>query len=232
MTATAPATPTPIRPTEAVAPPEATSTVSTVSTGGIVEQLPKGRGTALKPVRLYPFGISRNRLEQAISAFGVAAAITRDLREADVALTLKNYYRRRPQQLQEAEAIGKPVYVMRSNTSTQMEAVLANIFGRPVDAGTRQGSTGGAHASSDQDDSEADTEDLEGENQDGVTHALYEAEIAAEVVIESARAVELSPQVSYVRRLQHKVAERYNLASRSRGKEPQRRVEILPGGKK
>ena len=50
--------------------------------------------------------------------------------------------------------------------------------------------------------------------------------------MESARAVELSPQVSYVRRLQHKVAERYNLSSRSRGKEPQRRVEILPGGKK
>jgi len=234
VTATAPATPTPIRLTEAVPLPEAgggNGTTGAHGTSGIAEQLPKGRGTALKPVRLYPFGISRNRLEQAIGAFGVAAAITRDLREADVVLTLKNYYRRRPQQLQEAEALGKPVYVMRSNTSTQMEAVLANIFGKPVDAGARQVPTS-TQLVAEQDEAESDEDEMQGVTEDGVTHALYEAEIAAGVVMESARAVELTPQGSYVRRLQHKVAERYNLSSRSRGKEPQRRVEILPGGKK
>ena len=128
----APATPTPIRLTEAAAPNGASNAAT------LADPLAKGRGTPTKPVRLYPFGISRNRLEQAIGALGVAATITRDLREADIVLTLKNYYRRRPQQLQEAESLGKPVYVMRSNTGTQMESVLAGIFGKPSDTGTRQ----------------------------------------------------------------------------------------------
>ncbi len=54
-------------------------------------------------------------------------------------ITLKNYYRRRPQQLQEAEALGKPVYVLRSNTGTQMETVLAGVFGTTAPAGAREG---------------------------------------------------------------------------------------------
>ena len=52
--------------------------------------LPRGRGTESKPLRLYPFGISRNRLESAIAQLGVPAVIVRDLREADMVITLKN----------------------------------------------------------------------------------------------------------------------------------------------
>jgi stage III sporulation protein SpoIIIAA len=224
-----PPAPTPIRVAEAA--PQSVSS----GNAALADPLSKGRGTSAKPVRLYPFGISRNRLEQAIGALGVPATITRDLREADIVLTLKNYYRRRPQQLQEAEAIGKPVYVMRSNTSTQMESVLASVFGKPTEGGTRQPTTalpGVAQAEAMADDQDFDDDEMEGVTEDGVTTALYEAEVAAGVVIESARTVELTPQVSYIRRLQHKVAERYNLLSRSRGKEPHRRVEIMPGGKK
>jgi predicted RNA-binding protein Jag len=42
-----------------------------------------------------------------------------------------------------------------------------------------------------------------------------------------ARAVELSPQTSYIRRQQHQLAERYRLQSRSTGLEPNRRVRIF-----
>ena len=224
--------PTPIRVTEALA---ASNGGAEGGANAVTDPLPKGRGTPAKPVRLYPFGISRNRLEQAIGSLGVAATITRDLRDADIVLTLKNYYRRRPQQLQEAEALGKPVYVMRSNTGTQMETVLANVFGKPQDGGRQAtGALASSMATATQVDDEPDEgeDDLEGVTEDGVTHALYEAEVAAGAVIESARTIELSPQGSYIRRLQHKVAERYNLLSRSRGKEPHRRVEMMPGGKK
>ena len=41
-------------------------------------------------------------------------------------------------------------------------------------------------------------------------------------------AVELSPQNAYIRRLQHQMAERANLVSRSRGREPFRRVRLYP----
>ena len=196
--------------------------------GAPTAALPKGRGTAGKPLRFYPFGVSRNRLEQAITSLGVSATITRDLRDADLVLTLKNYYRRRPQQLQEAEALGKAVYVLRSNTGTQMETVLAGIFGQPKDSGGRSAggsSAGRAIAPID----EVDEDDPPSE--DMITNALFEAETAATSVLDMSRAISLMPQTSYIRRLQHQVAERYNLLSRSRGKEPFRRVEIMPGSK-
>ena len=57
---------------------------------------------------------------------------------------------------------------------------------------------------------------------------LQEAQAAVEMVRERGRAVELSSQNSHVRRLQHLLAERYGLKSNSIGREPNRRVIILP----
>jgi hypothetical protein len=58
--------------------------------------------------------------------------------------------------------------------------------------------------------------------------ALRETEEAIGLVINRAEAVELSPQNAYIRRLQHQMAERANLVSRSRGREPYRRVRLYP----
>ncbi len=58
--------------------------------------------------------------------------------------------------------------------------------------------------------------------------AMREAEEAIGMVLSSAEAVELSPQNAYIRRLQHQMAERANLVSRSRGREPYRRVRLYP----
>jgi stage III sporulation protein SpoIIIAA len=58
--------------------------------------------------------------------------------------------------------------------------------------------------------------------------ALREAEEAIGLVIRRVEPVELSPQNAYVRRLQHQMAERANLISRSRGREPYRRVRLYP----
>ncbi len=58
--------------------------------------------------------------------------------------------------------------------------------------------------------------------------ALRETEDAIGLVINRAEAVELSPQNAYIRRLQHQMAERANLVSRSRGREPYRRVRLYP----
>jgi len=46
--------------------------------------------------------------------------------------------------------------------------------------------------------------------------------------LKGSEAVELSPQSAYIRRLQHQMAERANLVSRSRGREPYRRVRLYP----
>ena len=58
--------------------------------------------------------------------------------------------------------------------------------------------------------------------------AMRETENAIEAVLSSSEAVELSPQNAYIRRLQHQLAERANLVSRSRGREPYRRVRLYP----
>ncbi|HET9681595.1 MAG TPA: R3H domain-containing nucleic acid-binding protein [Candidatus Limnocylindrales bacterium] len=58
--------------------------------------------------------------------------------------------------------------------------------------------------------------------------ALREAEEAIGTVLQSSEPVELSPQNAYIRRLQHQMAERANLVSRSRGREPYRRVRLYP----
>jgi len=147
--------------------------------------------------RIYPFGISRRRLEQAIRQMGMAAAIVDQLGDADALITLRSYYRRKPQLLRDAEERGVPVYVIKSNTVLQMEQCIVSMRGE--------------------------------RGQDPVLTALQEAEEAIGDVMKGRRPAELSPQNAYIRRLQHMLAQRYNLSSRSLGQEPQRRVRILPG---
>ncbi len=58
--------------------------------------------------------------------------------------------------------------------------------------------------------------------------ALRETEEAIGLVMRQAKPIELAPQNAYIRRLQHQMAERANLVSRSRGREPFRRVRLYP----
>jgi len=58
--------------------------------------------------------------------------------------------------------------------------------------------------------------------------ALREAEEALKRVVQGNCSVELLPQNSYIRRLQHELISRHNFRSTSVGKEPRRRVMILP----
>ena len=58
--------------------------------------------------------------------------------------------------------------------------------------------------------------------------ALREVEEAIGLVQRDAKPIELSPQNAYIRRLQHQRAEAANLVSRSRGREPFRRVSVYP----
>jgi predicted RNA-binding protein Jag len=64
---------------------------------------------------------------------------------------------------------------------------------------------------------------------DPVARALEEAETAALGIAQGESSVELSPQNSYIRRLQHQLAQRYNVTSRSMGREPNRRVRFSQG---
>ncbi len=166
--------------------------------------------TPAKPVqRIFPFGVSRNRLESAIGRLHVPAIIVRDMQDATLVMTLKNYYRQSSQRLRQAEDRGIPVYVLRNNTITQMERQLASIFHLTID------------------DSEHVSPYHETEDE-SVEDAMLEAETAiTQVMNGECSNVELTPRNSYIRRLQHQMADRYSLNSRSYGSEPYRGVRIF-----
>ncbi|MEE8471402.1 MAG: R3H domain-containing nucleic acid-binding protein, partial [Dehalococcoidia bacterium] len=69
------------------------------------------------------------------------------------------------------------------------------------------------------------------EHSDSVATALMEVEEAIEQIQRSGEAVELNPQNAFIRRLQHQLAEKYNLVTKSTGKAPRRRVRISKGGR-
>lgn len=62
--------------------------------------------------------------------------------------------------------------------------------------------------------------------QETLNTPLKEAQDAAERVLQVGGEEELSPQRAYIRRLQHLLGQKYNLASTSRGVEPHRRVTL------
>ncbi len=52
--------------------------------------------SALRPMALFPYGVSRKRLEQAVHELSVPVTMARDLDDADAVVTLRTYYRRKP----------------------------------------------------------------------------------------------------------------------------------------
>jgi stage III sporulation protein SpoIIIAA len=161
---------------------------------GAGEEVPQGPFR-----RVYPFGIARKRLEQAVRETGARVAIADDLNDADTVITLRTYFRRKPQALRDAESRGIPIYVLKTNTVVQMEQSLFSMQAGP----------GGS-------ESGAPSEYAMQEMEDAITNVLNGGDPS----------VDLTPQNSYIRRLQHQMAQRYNLTSRSQGREPYRRVRV------
>jgi len=96
--------------------------------------------------------------------------------DADVVVTLKTLERKESERLKSIAAENVPIYSIKTNTTTQIQSALKDVFNLPA----------------------LDVEEI----------AMREAEEAVYQVLLDSRAVELSPQTSYVRRQQHLLAER------------------------
>jgi nucleoside-triphosphatase THEP1 len=79
-------------------------------------------------VKVFPYGVSRNRLERAIRELRVPAYITKDMAESNAVLTLKTHEKRSVGILQDAKRRNLPVYVVKSNTYAQIAGVVREIF--------------------------------------------------------------------------------------------------------
>ena len=79
-------------------------------------------------VRVYPYGVSRNRLERAIRELHVPAYITKDASEANAVIALKAHCRKEPIKLKEVSSRDIPTYVVKSNTYTQIASIVRDMF--------------------------------------------------------------------------------------------------------
>ena len=154
--------------------------------------------TKQKAVRVFPYGIGQNRLRTAAQNLKVPVEVVKELRDADIVLTLKNYFRQKPQPIADAERQNVPVYVLRSNTVSQMEQYLLDVF------------------------------QLRRDDPDMVfDSAMRETQKAIQRLLKGEKSVELSPQAASIRSQQHQLARTAKLISHSYGREPDRRVRIF-----
>jgi stage III sporulation protein SpoIIIAA len=144
------------------------------------------------PLLIFPYGVSRNKIERAVHNLSVGASIARKWDDADVVLTLKSLERKESEKLRAIAAENVPIISIKTNTTAQIMNALKDVFNLPS----------------------IDAEEI----------ALREAGEAIYKVLLENKPVELSPQTSYVRRMQHQLAEQHAVMSRSTGMEPNRRV--------
>ncbi len=150
-------------------------------------------------VRLYPYGVARNRLVQAARRLRVPLEIVDDLAQATMLVTLKSLYRKRRQLISDAERRRISVYVLRANTNSQIDSFLADAFNLE-------------HVSHSDDPFES---------------AIAEAQKAIEMIHSGQQSVDLAPVSPSLRRYQHQMARQANLVSHSYGREPNRHVRIF-----
>ena len=149
--------------------------------------------------KVYPLGVSLSRLREAIRETGANVSIAERIEEADVLITLRAAFRRRPPELRLAESRRVPVVVLKHNTVLQMEKSL-----RALSKGASPNDTVTAALS-------------EAEEAISQIHSGRQSSI------------DLTPQGPYIRKLQHQLASDQALESVSRGREPNRRVRIHAG---
>jgi len=154
------------------------------------------RGT-LKSTRVFGYGLSRNKLEEAAQRLRVPLTVVNDLDEADLVVTVKNYYRKRPKMIADAEKHGMPIYVLRSSTAMQVDNFITDVFG------------------------------LTGDETDPYSVAMRDVQDAISRVSTGTRSVDLNPQPPHIRRMQHEIIRDAQLISHSYGREPYRRVRIF-----
>jgi stage III sporulation protein AA len=179
----------PIEPEEE---PEAEEAISDLAM--IPARTPRG---ALKTIKAFGYGIARGKLEEAAQRLRVPLTVVNDLDEADLVVTVKNYYRKRPKMISDAEKGGMSIYVLRSSTAIQIDNFITDVFG------------------------------LTSEEVDPYSVAMHDVQEAIQRVSTGVRSVDLNPQPPHIRRMQHEIIREAHLISHSYGREPYRRVRIF-----
>jgi len=181
-------------------------------------------------LRIFASGLEHERITEIAKEFGKAVHVTSIESEADVIMMHRSRYLRRND---DPSHHNIPLLVLASRNRSNIRKALSQTFGLPITV--------------DDDEEEMAQVPLReplakiqptkrGNGSSTATRAqgpdtvkaLQEVEDAINYVLHGhGKGVELTPQRATIRRLQHMLAERYNVTSRSQGKEPNRRVCIF-----
>ncbi len=166
------------------------------------------------PLHIYPYGVSRDQLEQVIDVLTLPVVLTKELDTADAILALRSHVKNHTKLRQMAKARHLPMFMIKSSTIPQITRSLRRLLNMDdPDIGDNR-----------------ELQLLLHNGSDDEMDALEEARLAVEqIVIPKGQPVELLPRSSQVRKMQHELVEHYRLKSDSFGDEPNRRLRIYPG---
>lgn len=153
--------------------------------------------------RLYLYAVSRTIVEKTIERLNFNVEITRNVDDADIVLAHKNFAKGGAKVLNTAKEYRAQIFYVKTNSMAQIQKVLKDALDmRPYD----------------------NPEDT-GYN-DETENALNEAQNAISQIMNGANCVELSPQNTNIRKLQHELVEQYGYQSSSIGEGENRHLRI------
>ena len=157
-----------------------------------------------KPLRkLYLYAVSRTIVEKIIERLDFNVELTRNVEDADIVIAHKNFAKGGAKILNTAKEYRVQVFYVKTNSMAQIQKVLKDALDiRPYDNPDDSG------------------------YYDDTEKALDEVKTAIKQVTDGAPCVELSPQNTQIRKLQHELVEQYGLQSTSIGEGENRHLRI------
>lgn len=157
-----------------------------------------------KPVKkLYLYAVSRTIAEKLIERMNFNVEITRNVEDADIVIAHKNFAKGGAKILNTAKEYRAQIFYVKTNSMAQIQKVLKDAL----------------------DIQPGDFSDDETFN-DETEKALDEVKTAANKIAEGAEVIELNPQNTRIRKLQHELAEQYGLNSTSIGEGAARHIRL------
>ncbi len=156
-------------------------------------------------------GITPRLVDETIRSHGWTARVVDDLSEADVVLSIRLGLSRQPSLRRQAQDLGIPILVIKSDTLPQVTRAMARLLSRRAS------------------ETAADAIAPDRASKDDEFAALEECRLAVEqVVMPQGRPVELLPRTERVLRMQADLVSRYQLRSDVFGQAEQSRLRVFP----
>lgn len=158
-----------------------------------------------KHKKFYIYAVSRSIVDKIIERLDISAEIVRNIEDADFVIAHKNFAKGGTKILSVANEYHLPVFFVRTNSMSQIQKVLKDALN------LTQGDMEERPVVGYLDEAEV---------------ALNEARAAIAKIQEGSEAIDLEPQPTHIRKLQHELIESHGLSSKSVGEDTSRHIRV------